>query len=106
MNGDRRDISLTGIPKIGRATLIGMLVGWMVVALPVLIGMLALGASGEAFLFASHVGFFGGMGFGGMYGAVIQMDRVERGRASRVLVVPSEKTAAAERERVDHDHAA
>jgi hypothetical protein len=97
----RAEVSLTGIPYIGRATLLGMALGWLVVALPVLIGMFALGAGGTAFLFASHVGFFGGMGFGAMLGAVIQADRFERGNASRVVAVPSAK-GSVECDRIDH----
>jgi hypothetical protein len=82
--------------------MLGMAIGWLVVALPVLIGMIALGASGDAVLFASHVGFFGGMGFGGMLGSVIQADRFERGSLARVLAVPSDGIGRDQRTRVDH----
>ena len=98
----RRDISLTEIPNMGRATLVGMAIGWFVIAVPVLIGMLALGASADAVLFASHVGFFGGMGFGGMLGAVIQADRFERGSIGEVISVPSDHHGGVQGERVDH----
>lgn len=98
----RREVSLTGIPGMGRATLLGMALGWAIVAVPVLIGMLVLGARGDVVLFASHVGFFGGMGFGGMLGAVIQADRFERGRLAPVLSVPSSNAGGGQRERVDH----
>ena len=98
----RGELSLTGIPHMGRATLLGIAIGWLVVAVPVLIGMIALGASREAVLFASHVGFFGGMGFGGMLGAVIQADRFDRAGAGRAHAVASEPSGSVERERVDH----
>jgi hypothetical protein len=98
----RRGVSLTGIPHMGRATLFGMAIGWIFVAGPVLIGMLALGADGDVILFASHVGFFGGMGFGGMLGAVIQADRFERGSLTRVVAVPADRPPSDHDERVDH----
>lgn len=75
-----RQISLTGIPRIGRATCIGALVGALVVALPVaaLLGYVGGGLTG--IVAAVQVGFFGGMGFGGMLGAVIKADHFERSR--------------------------
>ena len=97
----RNEVSLTGIPHFIRASLIGMAIGWLVVAVPVVLAMLALGASGEAVLFAGHVGFFGGMGFGGMLGAVLAADRFERTDAWRAHLVPA-ASGGAQDERVDH----
>ncbi len=75
MNG--RDVSLTGIPNIGRATVIGALLGAFSAAIPVA-GLLLYLGGGVLSILAAHVGFFGGMGFGGMLGAVIQADRFQR----------------------------
>jgi hypothetical protein len=98
----REEVSLTGIPHFIRGTLIGMAVGWLTVAVPVVAGMLALGADRQAVLFAAHVGFFGGMGFGGMLGAVLQADRFERTDAWRIHDAPSVGSGGADRERLDH----
>lgn len=74
-----RDVSLTGIPNIGKATVVGALIGAVSVALPVGAFLLAMsGGDAMSILAGTHVGFFGGMGYGGMLGAVIQSDRWER----------------------------
>ena len=72
-----REVSLTGIPHMGRATLIGALIGALSIAVPVSAVLLYLSADAISILAGLHVGFFGGMGFGGMLGAVIQADRHE-----------------------------
>jgi hypothetical protein len=96
------EISLTGVPHIGRATVLGMALGWLVVAFPVVVGMLAHGATiGEAVLFGSHVGFFAGMGFGGMIAAVLQANRFERVTAG-IHTVSSDWQHGAGHDLVDH----
>jgi hypothetical protein len=70
-----REVSLTGIPHMGRATVVGALIGALSVAVPVTALLLYLSADAISILAGVHVGFFGGMGFGGMLGAVIQADR-------------------------------
>jgi hypothetical protein len=77
------DTSLTGIPRIGRATAIGALIGASVVAIPVTIALIALGGGGYSLIAGVHVGFFGGMGYGGMLAAVIRSDRWERATEGR-----------------------
>ncbi|MGH2758368.1 MAG: hypothetical protein ACRDKJ_02285 [Actinomycetota bacterium] len=72
------EVSLTGIPHMGRATVIGAVVGALTVAVPVAALVAYFGGGPMSILAAAHVGFFGGMGFGGMLGAVIQADRYER----------------------------
>jgi hypothetical protein len=74
---ERIDPSLTGIPNIGRATVIGALIGAVVVAVPVAALLFALGGGAMTVVFATHVGIFGGMGYGGMVAAVVQADRTE-----------------------------
>ena len=69
------DVSLTGIPHIGRATVVGALIGAITVAVPVSLALLSLGVGGTSVLAAAHVGFLGGMGYGGMLGAVIHAER-------------------------------
>lgn len=76
-----RDVSLTGVPRIGRATIIGALLGALVVGAPVAAALLAADAGLVAVIAGAHVGFFGGMGFGGMIGAVVRSDRYERTRS-------------------------
>jgi hypothetical protein len=73
-----REVSLTGIPHMGRATVIGALIGALSVAVPVAAFLLYLSADAMNILAGAHVGFFGGMGYGGMLGAVIHADRHER----------------------------
>ncbi len=73
-----RDVSLTGIPNIGKATLIGALIGALSVALPVAALLLYIGGGPMSILAGAHVGFFGGMGYGGMLEAVIQSDRFDQ----------------------------
>jgi hypothetical protein len=78
-----QDVSLTGVPRMGRATVVGALIGALSIALPVAACLLYL-SGGDAMSIAAavHVGFFGGMGYGGMLGAVIQADRFDRAQAS------------------------
>ena len=97
----REQVSLTGIPHFLRASFLGMALGWIVVFVPVLIGMTALGAGGRALLYAAHVGFFGGMGFGGMLGAVLQADRFEQSSEWRAHLIPSDVSVGIHNERVD-----
>ena len=74
-----RAASLTGIPRMGRATIIGALIGALIVAVPVTAFIASLSGGDAMSIFAGiHVGFFGGMGYGGMLGAVIRADRFER----------------------------
>jgi hypothetical protein len=65
------DDSLFGVPGIGRATLIGAALGFLAVVL--LVGAFVLTTSAPAALLvaAVHAGLFGGVGFGGMLGAVL-----------------------------------
>ena len=97
----REQVSLTGIPHFLRASLLGMALGWFVVFVPVLVGMIALGAGSRAVLYAAHVGFFGGMGFGGMLGAVLQADRFEKSSEWRAHLSPSGVSVGIQKERVD-----
>lgn len=69
-----REVSLTGIPHMGRGTVIGALLGALIVAVPVAALLLYVGGGPMSVLAAAHVAFFGGVGFGGMLGAVIQAD--------------------------------
>ena len=93
-----RDVSLTGIPNIGKATVIGALVGAISVAVPVTLLLSFLGGGPMSILAGVQVGFFGGMGYGGMLGAVIRSDRFERalvdGRSSRADSVDQPGDAA------------
>jgi hypothetical protein len=70
--------SLTGIPHMGRAVFVGAIIGALTVALPVTIALISFGAGPISALFGAHVGFFGGMGYGGMVGAVVRSGRWER----------------------------
>jgi hypothetical protein len=88
------EMSLTGIPDMGRATVIGALLGAVSVAVPVAIALVVLGGGPMSVLAAAHVGFFGGMGYGGMLGAVIQADRFDRGRGA----IDHDRHAPSERE--------
>jgi hypothetical protein len=72
------DVSLTGIPRMGRGTVIGALIGAVVVGAIVTTALLVAGAGPGAIVGAAHVGFFGGMGYGGMVGAVVQSARYDR----------------------------
>jgi hypothetical protein len=89
-----REVSLTGIPKIGRATVIGALLGAVGVAVPVAIALVLFGGGPASVLAGLHVGFFGGMGFGGMLGAVIQADRFDRAQGG----IDHDRNASGERE--------
>ena len=80
-----RDVSLAGIPNIGKATLIGALLGAVSVAVPVIVVLVSFGG-GPMSIVGAHVGFFGGMGFGGMLGAVIRSDRWERATKEKVQI--------------------
>lgn len=73
-----RRVSLTGIPHIGRATVVGALIGALSIAVPVAVFLLYRSADAMSIVAGVHVGFFGGMGYGGMLGAVIQADRYDR----------------------------
>lgn len=87
-----RDVSLTGIPNMGKATVLGALIGAVAVAVPVATGLSYFGGGPLSILAATHVGFFGGMGFGGMLGAVIQADRFERTHGFAPRPLASTKT--------------
>ena len=69
--------SLTGIPGIGRATVIGAIAGAVLAGAIVAVALLVAGARPIAIVASAHVGFFGGMGYGGMLGAVLQSDRFD-----------------------------
>jgi hypothetical protein len=59
-----------------RATVIGALIGALAVASPLTVFLLrASNGDGMSVLAGLLVGLFGGMGFGGMLGAVIHADR-------------------------------
>ena len=90
-----RDVSLTGIPAMGRATIIGALLGAVVVGAAVVTGLLLAGVGAGAVAAGAHVGFFGGMGYGGMVAAVVQSDRYEkREAAARIRTDQQAQTAA------------
>lgn len=79
------DVSLTGIPHIGRATVIGAIVGAVIVGAAVAAILLLAGVGPVAVVAGAHVGLFGGMGYGGMVGAVAQAERHEK-HAPRAVV--------------------
>jgi hypothetical protein len=89
-----REVSLTGIPKVGRATVIGALLGAVSVAVLVAIALVVFGGGPMSILAGAHVGFFGGMGYGGMLGAVIQADRSDRERGG----IDHDRNTSGERE--------
>lgn len=100
--------SLTGVPHIGKATMIGALLGAAAIASPLAAVLISLGGGTMSLVAAVHVGFFAGMGFGGMLGAVIQADRFERAvrhRAPRPSVMTSPNEAGLRvtgSRRIDH----
>ena len=90
-----RDVSLTGIPAMGRATVIGALLGAVVVGAAVTTGLLLAGTGPTAIAAGAHVGFFGGMGYGGMVAAVVQSDRYEKREAASARSRKDDVQAAA-----------
>ncbi len=70
--------SLTEIPHIGMLTALGAVLGALVVAVPLVVALALAGSGPSGIVAGAHVGFFGGMGFGGMIGAVLAATRSER----------------------------
>jgi hypothetical protein len=71
------DDTLFGVPGIGRATLFGAFLGFALVVLLVGAFVVATPAPASLLVAALHAGLFGGVGFGGMLGAVLQSIRYD-----------------------------
>lgn len=76
--------------------MIGALLGAVVIASPLAAVLISIGSGPMSLIAAIHVGFFAGMGFGGMLGAVIQADRFERGSGRHSVATPSLMTSPVE----------